>query len=135
MARRYAIRLGLLAASLTGAYMIFVSFLGSDLLTQVFGNEFSGFEELVWPVGTNQLLGAAFLGFPILLKAQRRGDRLLTGTVIGSVVMLVASVAFAMQWGIVGAAWGVALGAGVKNVLKAAFAVREPGGEGLTSVG
>lgn len=123
-ARRYTIRLGGLAALLTASYITLASIAGAGLLTFVFGNGFSGFEELIWPVGVAQLIGAAFIGFPILLKGLQRSRDLFGATLIGSVVTLTMGTWLASTNGIVGAAWGMAIGVATKITVTAVLANR-----------
>lgn len=129
-ARQYAARIGGVAGVLTGGYISLTVLGGSDLLTTVFGSDFSRFENLVWPVGASQLVGAAFLGFPILLKGMQWSRALLTTTLIGSVITLVGSTTLALAAGILGAAWGIAIGAGVRSILNVFFVSRAKGFNG-----
>lgn len=123
-ARQYVVRLGGLAALLTVGYIGLALLGGSGLLSTIFGRGFVGFEKLVLPVGTTQLVGAAFIGFPLLLKGLQESRALFAATLVGSVVALVAAILFAASEGVLGAAWGIALGAGVKSVLTAYLGLR-----------
>jgi O-antigen/teichoic acid export membrane protein len=107
----FATRLGAVAAILTGLYVLGAAAIGSVLLGLVFGDAFTQFTSLIWPVGLGELAVAGTLGFSMLIKAERRGRAILFCRSIGSLSALVFTVSLAFVSGIEGAAWGMTLGA------------------------
>lgn len=107
-ASRIAWRLGLTATVVTTAYSA-VFLVKPDLLPVIFGASFSGFERLVLPIALAQIVGASTVGFGLLLRAEGRGRALFACLVAYSAATLSLTTAFAIAWGVVGAAWaGVA---------------------------
>jgi O-antigen/teichoic acid export membrane protein len=111
---------GALAALYVGAMVL----LGGRLIPYVFGSSFAGFTNLAGPIGTWQLVGGLGAGFGIFLTAQQRGRDLLVIRVTGAVASTVFISLLAWTSGVVGAAWGFALGAGFATALTIALAVR-----------
>ena len=123
-ARRFALLLGVAAASLTGGYVLLAGIGGSRLIGFIFGEGFGGFASLIWPVAVGQLVVAFSLGFGLLLKAQRRGKALLWTRVVGSGLVFGLSSVLAAGIGVQGAAWGMALGSAVNAILVTMLALR-----------
>jgi O-antigen/teichoic acid export membrane protein len=116
-ARKLALTLSGAALVLTGGYVLLASVGGDDLIRLVFGEAFTGFAPLFWPIAIGQLMAATGLGFGLLLKAQRRGRALLWTRVVGSGLALVLASVLALQSGVTGAAWGMAVGSAANAVL------------------
>jgi O-antigen/teichoic acid export membrane protein len=125
-----AVRIGAAATILTGAYVVLIAIGGERLLTTVFGHSFGNYGALVWPIGLGQVLLAPTIGFALLLRAQAKGAALLTGRLIGSIATLGLSLGFAVTWGILGAAWGMALGAVVGGAAIAWLTLRHHPNQG-----
>jgi O-antigen/teichoic acid export membrane protein len=123
-----AIRLSAILSSVAGAlaaaYVAFMVLLGGSLIPDVFGSAFSGYADLVWPIGAWQLVLALGAGFALFLTAQQRGRDLFVIRGTGAVVSVTVVSLFAWTSGVVGAAWGYALGGLVATVLTVAFVAR-----------
>jgi O-antigen/teichoic acid export membrane protein len=128
-ARKLAAGLGGVAAACTAVYVAIAALGGGRLLGLVFGDSFRSFASLVWPIGCKELLVAPILGFTLLLKAQGRGGALLGSRALTSAATLLLGVGLAVAGGILGAAWGIALGAGVGSLAVFLLAVRTPAAE------
>ena len=110
-ALRMAGNLGAVAFGLSGVYLFLVGVGGTRLLELVFGPAFGRFDELIAPTGLGQVVTAAAVGFPILLKAQQRGRAVAGVRLTGACASFVLIVGFAAWGGVVGAAWGLSAGA------------------------
>jgi hypothetical protein len=93
-----------------GCYLAIALLLQGDILRVVFGQSFSSFQSLIIPIGLSQFPVAATLGFTLLLKARARGRGLLIARIIGSVCLFAAVLPLAYSFGVLGAAWGLAVG-------------------------
>jgi O-antigen/teichoic acid export membrane protein len=133
-ARKLAIRLGLAVTVLTAVYVGGMAVAGSAVLGALFGSPFERFSDLILPISLGALTGGA-IGFQILLKAQRRGRRVLAANVGGNGTMLVAATLLALAYGVEGAAWGLAAGQAVGAVLLAVLALGRPGPAASTRPG
>ena len=109
-ARRWAVRLSLITVALVLAYLLVAGSVRTQLLSFVFGDSFDGFGYLVLPIGFAQLVFAFGSGFWLLAKAASRGRALVFARGIGSATALVAASTLASVYGLMGAAWGLALG-------------------------
>lgn len=108
-ARRLAVRFS--AIALAAALVFFaVLFMGGwRLLPFLFGARFRQFRDLIPALATGQVFAAAGVGFPLLIRAQRRGRFLLFSRLGLAVLDIGAVAAGAAEFGLVGAAWGAAL--------------------------
>jgi hypothetical protein len=125
-ARTLAAGLGAMATMLTVAYVVVTALGRGHLLAAVFGNSFQPFVSLVWPIGAKELLVAPTLGFTLLLKAQRRGGTLLSSRAVASLATLALGSGLAVTAGVVGAAWGIAIGAALGSLTVMTLALRAP---------
>ncbi len=122
-ARGLAARLGAGAVLLTSGYLLVATMRHGRLLGLVFGSSFQTFGQLIWPIGLKQLLVAPTIGFNLLLLAQKRGKALLLSQVLSTVAMLSFSPWLASTHGAAGAAWGMAIAAGLQAVTITACAL------------
>jgi O-antigen/teichoic acid export membrane protein len=123
-AKRAATRLGVGAALATGMYLAITAVNRGSILSVVFGGSFEGFGQLVWPIGLRQMLTALTIGFNLLLMAQQRGRLLLLSQILSTAAMLSLGLWLAERHGVIGAAWGGALAAGVQGLVMAVAALR-----------
>lgn len=124
-ARRLALLLGAAAATLTGCYVLIGVVAGRGILTLVFGQEFGVFDSLILPVAVGQLFVASTVGFVLLLKAQMRGKALLWPRIVGSLATVALASGLAASHGVIGAAWGMAIGSAISSLLLSALALLE----------
>jgi O-antigen/teichoic acid export membrane protein len=124
-ARNLAFRISLVATAIGLAYLVVMALIGSWLLTTFFGRSFGPFHTLVWPMAADQLLGAAFFAFGLLLVAERRGLASISVAAANSAATFSLAVLLAWRHGVVGAAWGMAAGAAVGAVAVSLFAMRD----------
>ncbi len=118
---RLSLSIGALTIVLTGCYLALAVALGERLLGSVFGSSFRSFGALIIPIGVGQILIAGTTGLALLLKAQARGKAILAARVVGSVSSLVLVLPLAATYGIIGAAWGMALAGGIASVALIAY--------------
>jgi O-antigen/teichoic acid export membrane protein len=119
-----ATRLSGLVATLAALYVAAMIILGGRLIPYVFGATFDAFTNLAVPIGAWQLAGALGVGFGLFLTAQQRGRDLLVIVVTGAVTSTVFVSFLAWTTGVIGAAWGFAIGALVATVLSTVLALR-----------
>jgi O-antigen/teichoic acid export membrane protein len=115
--RRLALKLSLVALAAASAFIIALALGAWRLLPFLFGDEFSDYKELLWPIAFGQVFLAISVGYLTLLRAQRRGQALLKTRLVAMVVTLCMVTTFAWQFGLVGAAWGAALGSFVAAII------------------
>jgi O-antigen/teichoic acid export membrane protein len=118
------------AGALAGVYVGVMVLLGGRLIPYVFGESFSGFEDLALPIGAWQLVLAVGAGFGILLTAQQRGRAILLvrGAAAAATITFVSLLAWTN--GVVGAAWGYVFGGAAATLLTFALAVHSYGASG-----
>jgi O-antigen/teichoic acid export membrane protein len=112
-ARTLALKLSTVLCLLTLAYLLVCSINRGPLLTAVFGPDFAEYDGLIWPLGVHQLVTAAAGGYYLLLKAHREGKWILLSLSLSSVVTLASAAYLSLRIGILGGAWGIALGASI----------------------
>ena len=109
----------LAALGSTCAYVAASSFGNGRLLVLVYGDAFEPYRVLILPVAVRQIVGATTPGYYLLLKARRQGHTILASRVVETVSVIVASSILGASYGVVAAAWGIALG----HTLRAAYIV------------
>jgi O-antigen/teichoic acid export membrane protein len=125
-ARGLAMRLSGTAVAASLAFFAFILLGGWHLLILLYGRSFSPYRNLVPPIVIGQLFAAAGIGFPLLMKVEQRGRVLLLSRLSVEVIGLGILVVSASNYGLVGAAWGVA-GIGLISSLSLAYwALRRP---------
>ena len=112
----------------TGIYVLFMTTLGSELLPLVFGDSFDSFRDLALPIGLWQLIGAAGVGFTLLLTAWQRGRDLFAARVVESTSILALVAIFVGPWGLRGATWAYVVGATLGQSVVIALATRAESG-------
>jgi O-antigen/teichoic acid export membrane protein len=122
-----ATRLSLLVVALAAVYVAAMVLLGGGLIPYVFGSSFDAFTNLAVPIGAWQLMGALGVGFGLFLTAQQRGRDLLVIVLTGAVASITFVSLLAWTSGVIGAAWGFAIGAGTATALTVALALRSYG--------
>jgi O-antigen/teichoic acid export membrane protein len=120
-ARIWATRLGLGALGLIALYLAVVAPLSGQILARVFGPEFERFTNLILPTALAQLVWALSIGFLILLKADRRVHATVACMVTNTIVTITATPILASRYGVLGAAWGLALGTATGSVSAIVF--------------
>ncbi len=115
-ARRLAFRISRLAVGFGLAYFALMALIGSWLLVTLFGQSFSPFTSLVWPMAAAQVFLAAGSSFTILLSAEKRGRASFAAGVAGAAATVICAATLAAAYGVKGAAWGMATGAAVASV-------------------
>ena len=111
-------------AALAALYVGAMVLLGGSLIPYLFGSSFAEFANLAAPIGTWQLVSALAAGFGIFLVAQQRGRDLVVIRVTGAVASTASISLLAWTSGVVGAAWGFAVGGGFVTVLTVVLAFR-----------
>jgi O-antigen/teichoic acid export membrane protein len=119
---RVAMRLTALITLVALGYVIVVGVWGNDILSALFGRSFLLFRSLTLPIAVGQVFLAAGVGLVLLLQASRKGSALLVSRAVGALLMLGSAWTFARTHGIVGAAWGLAMGSLVTVVCLYAYA-------------
>ena len=125
-ARRLALVLSAVAFAATLAYVTVLALGGWRILPFLFGDSFSRFRELIWPIATGQLFVAAGIGMLVLIKAQRRGRLLFVNRTISAGISIVLVTILAWAFGLPGAAWGTAAAGIVSTAILAIAALRAP---------
>jgi O-antigen/teichoic acid export membrane protein len=120
-ARRWAWQLGLGALAIVGVYLAVVIPFSGQILSHVFGPEFEQFKDLVVPTAIGQLPIAAATGFLILLKADRRVHGIVAVICIRTAVGLLLAPILAVEFGVLGAVWGVTIAALVSGAFTVYF--------------
>jgi O-antigen/teichoic acid export membrane protein len=120
-ARRLATRIGLAAGAVAAVYTVCFG-LGKDALPYVFGDEFGTYASLVWPLGLGQVAAALVLGLGLYLKAAGAGARLFSARAVTAALSLSLAAALGARYDATGAAWGLALAAGLGALLMAGLA-------------
>lgn len=120
--RRLAWKLSGASMLLAVLYVATMLVVGGTLLRVFFGDRFTGYDNLVLPLGVWQIVAAPILGFVIFLKAERRGSGLVLSTVLDTLVSVTLVSIFATWYGLEGAAWGYAPGS-LAAVITVAFLV------------
>ncbi len=125
-ARNLATRLSGIAV--VAALVFFaVLFLGGwRLLPFLFGKSFRQYRELILPIALSQVFAAAGVGFPLLIKAQQRGQFLLLSRLAATLIGIGIMAMSASKYGLIGAAWGAAAGALISTLTISLGALREP---------
>jgi O-antigen/teichoic acid export membrane protein len=116
LARTTAVRLSLIVTGLTTLYTVFLAAGGGVVLAFLFGSKFRHFTSLIVPTAAGQLMASASIGFIVLLKASKRGRPLVVAHVISTVGTLIVTPILAIKYGVVGAAWGLAIGYGLESL-------------------
>ena len=107
-ARKLAWQLGIVASLIAAAYVLLFG-LAPGLLGLLFGDSFSGYASLVWPLGLGQVAAALAIGFVILLKAEQRGRVFFATRSLASLASLLFPILLAIAYGLTGAAWGIGI--------------------------
>jgi O-antigen/teichoic acid export membrane protein len=123
-ARRLAWELSGLALAVAASYVAFMVLGGWRLLPVLFGSEFTRFRDLIWPIAAAQTSLAIGLGFVLLIKAQRRGRALLFARMVGATIALGLIWLLASLSGVLGAAWGGAIGSIIGTIVLVTTALR-----------
>lgn len=127
------LRITAVAVSIGMLYVVLMSVTGAWLLVHLFGHSFAPFSGLVWPLAASQALGAAGIGFTLLLSAEARGRASFIAGVALAVAVFALTTTFALWAGVTGAAWGNAIGMGVGSGAAIALALRPPSVDRATS--
>jgi O-antigen/teichoic acid export membrane protein len=88
---------------------------GGRVLRVVFGQPFEAYSNLIAPVAVGQVVEAAALGGILLLKAAKAGRTLAMARAIGTACGLAAVAWLTVAHGLIGAAWGVAIGVTISS--------------------
>jgi O-antigen/teichoic acid export membrane protein len=127
-----ALRICAVAVGFGFIYMVVMALIGPWLLVRLFGEPFSRFTDLVWPMAAVQLLNAAGVSFTLLLMAEKRGRASLAAGIAASAATLACATGLSLRYGVQGAAWGMAAGSGVGSVTVVYLAVRRRMNSGET---
>jgi hypothetical protein len=80
---------------------------------------------LIWAMGCAQLLSAASFPIGVLLAAEKRGPEFFWTGLASAGSIFVAATVLAAVYGVLGAAWGIAIGTAVGAAALAILAARE----------
>ena len=108
---------------MTLVYLLLVGAARGQLLAFLFGERFRHYDWLIAPVGGQQLLLAAGLGFVLLLKANRQGLDLVWVRLVASAATLGLGTVLAWHDGLAGGVWGLAAGTAVGSAMLACYAL------------
>jgi O-antigen/teichoic acid export membrane protein len=136
VARAYAVsfhRARALATQLSGiavaASLMFFTVLllgGWRLLPLLFGASFEPYRDLVPAIAVSQVFSAVGVGYPLLLKVQQRGPFLLFSRLAVTIVGLGIVAASAVEYGLIGVAWGTAVVALISSLTLVWGVLRDP---------
>jgi O-antigen/teichoic acid export membrane protein len=111
-------------AALTAAYVLVASTAGVWLMPVVFGSSFRPYGYLALPIGIWQLIVGSGIGLSLLLTARREGAKLFVVRLVESSAIFLLAIEGAMRFGLKGAAWGYAAGAGVGLIVLVFWTLR-----------
>ena len=118
---RAAIRYSVAIAAAVAMYGAVLQIFAHDLLVSVFGSAFAPAAILVLPMLIAFVLDAAGDGAAALLRVQARGGSLLVMQIAAGAARIVAVLILIREYGLLGAAWGLAIGSAVGTILSWAF--------------
>lgn len=124
-ARMGALLISAAATALVLVYLVLLVAFRTQVLNLVFGPSFIAFSVLAIPVGAQQVLLSASLGFSVLARAEGRGRLLLVSMVIGAVATVALTLAIAPH-GLTAALWAMTAGLGLGCVATIALALPHP---------
>lgn len=124
-ARMGALLISAAATALVLVYLVLLVAFRTQVLNLVFGPSFIAFSVLAIPVGVQQVLLSASLGFSVLARAEGRGRLLLVSMVIGAVATVALTLAIAPH-GLTAALWAMTAGLGLGCVATIALALPHP---------
>jgi O-antigen/teichoic acid export membrane protein len=124
-ARMGALLISAAATALVLVYLVLLVAFRAQVLNLVFGPSFIAFSVLAIPVGVQQVLLAASLGFSVLARAEGRGRLLLVSMVIGAVATVALTLAIAPH-GLTAALWAMTAGLGLGCVATIALTLPHP---------
>ena len=116
---RYSAGIAITVAGYGGVLML----VAPVLLDSVFGSAFEPATSLILPMLVSYTVDAAGNGAALLLQVQRRGRSLLIMQLAATSLQLLAVIMLVRTNGVLGAAWGVAIGSGVATVVGWALAL------------
>jgi O-antigen/teichoic acid export membrane protein len=119
-ARLLAMRLSAIAVGVSLVFFITLFLWGTRLLPALFGTSFDRYREIIPAVAVGQIFAAAGVGFPILIKVQRRGAFLFASRLVATTLGLGILTLAAARYGLTGAAWGTSVGLLISTI---AFAI------------
>jgi O-antigen/teichoic acid export membrane protein len=125
-ARGLAIRLSGIAVAAALAFFALILLGGWRLLILLYGASFNPYRNLIPPIVVGQVFAAAGIGFPLLIKVQQRGQVLLLSRLLVEVLGLGILVVSATNYGLIGAAWGMASIGLISSASLAFWALRQP---------
>ena len=125
-ATRLALRLTSAVVALGTAYVAIMAVVADLLVVALYGESFEPFTTLLWPIAAGQLMLFCGTGFDLLLRVEKRGSELLAIRIVASVATFAAVSLLAWSNGVVGAAWGLAVGFAVSTAATVAVALRPP---------
>ncbi len=125
-ARNLATRLSGIAVAAALVFFAVLFLGGWRLLPLLFGKSFRQYRELILPIALSQVFAAAGVGFPLLIKAQQRGQFLLLSRLAATLIGIGIMAMSASKYGLIGAAWGAAAGALISTLTISLGALREP---------
>jgi O-antigen/teichoic acid export membrane protein len=117
--RRLACTIGVFAAVVVAVYAC-VIWLIPDLISKLYGPDFTPFTSLILPIAVGQCLIALNIGFAALLRVQQRGGVILTVSALQSGIATFLAIGLGYQAGIEAAAWGIAAGSSVGVIVSSA---------------
>jgi O-antigen/teichoic acid export membrane protein len=110
---RYSAATAVTVAGYGGALLLVAPF----ILSRVFGSAFAPAAKLVLPMLVAFTIDAAGNGAVLMLQAQRRGRGLVAMQFVGTSARIVAVLLLIGPYGVLGAAWGLAIGSSVTTIL------------------
>jgi O-antigen/teichoic acid export membrane protein len=119
-ARDLALRVSAIAVAVSLSFFAVLFLGGWRLLPLLFGSAFERYRAIIPAMAVGQVLAAAGIGFPLLIKVQQRGRFLLTARLIATILGVIVVTIGAAVNGLMGATWGLA---GASLIATAAVAV------------
>jgi O-antigen/teichoic acid export membrane protein len=130
-ARVLTMRISAIAVGISLAFFAALFIGGWRLLPLLFGDAFERYRDIVPALAVSQVLSAAGVGFPLLIKAQQRGRFLLMNRLFVSIIGLGIIALGAAEYGLIGAAWAIAAAMLISTLWLGIGALREPTGASL----
>lgn len=124
-ARMSALLISAAATVLVLVYLALLLAFRTQVLNLVFGPAFITFSGLAIPIGVQQLMLSAVVGFAVLARAEGRGRVALVSIMIGTVATVTLTVAVA-PYGLTAALWAMTTGLGLACVTTIALALPHP---------
>lgn len=114
---RVAVRYSAVLTLVIAVYALGVFVARGNLLTLVFGSGFTGFANLILPVGMAAVIGGLVAGGSLGLRANARGRSLTAAAAVSAAAKILLVSVLASTSGVPGAAWGLAAASATQGAI------------------